>query len=192
MLYRSLSDADVPYTYFTLSYNGKPDSPDNEYYVTGTDEYLKYLVNNFLSNNKLTGRNISLGRYFTSVTLAQWCLEKKISIVGTVRTDRKGIPKEMKELRDREEKSTKNCHSEDNKLLFVLYIDKKKTGKKNIIVLPTMHKSIGVTRDRRKKPKMIVLYDHTKGGADIVDLISSKFSVRIKSKHWTINALAFI
>ena len=145
MLYRSLSDADVPYTYFTLSYNGKPDSPDNEYYVTGTDEYLRYLVNNFLSNNKLTGRNISLGRYFTSVTLAQWCLEKKISIVGTVRTDRKGIPKEMKELRDREEKSTKNCHSEDNKLLFVLYVDKKKTGKKNIIVLPTMHKSIGVT-----------------------------------------------
>ena len=39
---------------------------------------------------------------------------------------------------------------------------------------------------------MIVLYDHTKGGADIVDLISSKFSVRIKSKHWTRNALAFI
>ena len=120
MLYRSLSDAEVPYSYFTLSYNGKPDSPDNEYYVTGTDEYLKYLVNNFLSNNKFTGRNISLGRYFTSVTLAQWCLEKKISIVGTMRTDRKGIPKEMKELRDREEKSTKNCHSEDNKLLFVL------------------------------------------------------------------------
>ena len=192
MLYRSLSDADVPYTYFTLSYNGKPDSPDNEYCVTGTDEYLKYLVNNFLSNNKLTGRNISLGHYFTSVTLAQWCLEKKISIVGTVRTDRKGIPKEMKELRDREEKSTKNCHSEDNKLLFVLYVDKKKTGKKNIVVLSTMHKSIGVTRDRRKKPKIIVLYDHTKGDADIVDLISSKFSVRIKSKHWTINALAFI
>ena len=29
---------------------------------------------------------------------------------------------------------------------------------------------------------MIVLCDHTKGGLDIVDLISSKLSVRIKPK----------
>ena len=76
--------------------------------------------------NRLTGRNISLDRYFTSITLAQWCLEKKISIVGTMRTDRKGIPKGIKELRDREEKPTKYCHSEDNKLLLVSNIDKKK------------------------------------------------------------------
>ena len=39
---------------------------------------------------------------------------------------------------------------------------------------------------------MIVFYGHTKGGVDIVDLISSKLSVRIKSMHRTINALAFI
>ena len=42
-----------------------------------------------------------------------------------------------------------------------------------------MHKNVGE-------------YDHTKGGVAIVNLISSKFSVHIKSKHWTINALAFI
>ena len=39
---------------------------------------------------------------------------------------------------------------------------------------------------------MIVQYDHTKGGVDIVDLISSKLSVRIKSMSWTVNALTFI
>ena len=56
----------------------------------------------------------------------------------------------------------------------------------------TMHKNVGVTQDRRKKPNMIVLYDHTKGGLDIVDLISSKLPVRTKSKRWTKNALPFI
>ena len=71
LLYRSLCDAEVPYTYFTLPYNCKPDSPDNEYYVTGSDEYTKYLVNNFVRYNKLTERNISLDSYFTSITLAQ-------------------------------------------------------------------------------------------------------------------------
>ena len=44
-------------------------------------------------------------------------------------TDRKGTPKEMKQLRDQEEKSTRYCHSKD-KLLLVSYVDKKKTGKK--------------------------------------------------------------
>ena len=55
-----------------------------------------------------------------------------------------------------------------------------------------MHKNVEVTRNRREKPNMIDLYDHTKGGVDIVDLISSKLPVRIKSKCWTINTLAFI
>ena len=55
LLYRGLWDAEVPYTYFTLPYNSKADSRDNEYYVTGSDEYTKYLVNYFLRHNKLTG-----------------------------------------------------------------------------------------------------------------------------------------
>ena len=60
-----------------LPCNNKPCSPDNEYYVTGADEYTKYLVKSFLRYSKLTGRNIKLDRYFTSITSAQSCLEKK-------------------------------------------------------------------------------------------------------------------
>ena len=59
-------------------------------------------------------------------------------------------------------------------------------------MLSTIHKNVGVTRDRRKKPDQNTLYDHTKGGVDIVDFISSKLSVHIKSKRWTINVLVFI
>ena len=55
-----------------------------------------------------------------------------------------------------------------------------------------MHIYVEITRDRREETNMIVLYDHRKGDVDIVDLISSKFYVRIKSKRWTTNALAFI
>ena len=164
LLYRRLCDAEVPYTYLTLPYSGKPDSSDNEYYVTGIDEYTKYLVNSFLRYNKLTGRNIWLDRCFTSIMLAHWCMEKKLSIVGTMRTNRRGIPKEMKELRDREEKSTKYYHSEDNKLLLVSYVGKKKTGKKCNNAFNYAQKGLG---DRRKKLDMIVLHDHTKGGVDL-------------------------
>ena len=42
LLYRNLCDAEVPCIYFMLPYNGKPYCPDNEYKVTGTDEYTRY------------------------------------------------------------------------------------------------------------------------------------------------------
>ena len=40
--------------------------------------------------------------------------------------------------------------------------------------------------------KVHVMYDHTKGGVDIVDLLSTNHLTRIKSKRWPLNALAFV
>ena len=37
-------------------------------------------------------------------------------------------------------------------MIFVLYIDNKKSGKKNVIVLTTIHAQVKVTNDQRKKP----------------------------------------
>ena len=48
LLYRSLCDSTIPYTYFILPYAGKPNNfwanKASKYYVRGTDEYTKYLV----------------------------------------------------------------------------------------------------------------------------------------------------
>ena len=162
----------------------------HDYYVTGCDEYTKWLVNNFQIYGTLQGRNISLDRYFTSVTLAEWCLERNITIVGTLKSDRKGIPKEMKGVADREEKSTAFCYSEDEKTMLLSYIDKKKKGKKNILALTTMHNQVKLSVDERKKPHALVFYDHTKGGVDVVDLISAKMLTRMKTRRWTLNVFA--
>ena len=62
----------------------------------------------------------------------------------------------------------------------------------NVIVLSTMHHSVKVTNDQRKKLQIHSMYDHTKGGVDVVDLLSTSHSTRIKSKRWPINAFAFI
>ena len=48
LLYHSLCDASVSYTYYSLPYAGKPEylSGDaSKYYIWGTDEYMNYLVN---------------------------------------------------------------------------------------------------------------------------------------------------
>ena len=55
-----------------------------------------------------------------------------------------------------------------------------------------MHDKVRVTNDQRKKPHIHVMYDHTKGRVDIVNLLSTNHPTRIKSKRWPLNALAFV
>ena len=49
---------------------------------------------------KIKGCNITMDRCFTSVSLAEWSIDQKFTIVGTMWHDRKGIPEEMKPLKD--------------------------------------------------------------------------------------------
>ena len=87
-----------------------------------------------------------MDRYFTLVIVAKWALEKKITKVATIRLDRKvatmridrkGIPKEIKSLESREERSVLHVFDSDEKFLLALYIDKKMSGKKNVVFLST-------------------------------------------------------
>ena len=53
----------------------------NKYYVTGTDNYAKCLVENVICVsrvNVLRGCNISLDRFLTSVGIVDWLLEGNI------------------------------------------------------------------------------------------------------------------
>ena len=186
LLYCSLCDASVPCTCYSLPYAGKPDVIDdeaNKYYVTRTGNYAKYLVNGFCKFNKIKGCNISMDRYFTSVSLAKWVSENNFTIVGIMRFDCIGLPNE---------KSIKYLYQKDGNALLVSYIDKKNSGKKKIVVLSTMHSIVRVTKDEQKKPHVHSFYNHTKGVVDIVDLISSHQSTRFKSPRWPVNALAFL
>ena len=115
-----------------------------------------------------------------------------VTVVGTMRLDRIGLPKGIKEVNGRGEKSTLYMHSEDKNMMLVSYIDRKKSGLKNAVVLTTMHDEVMVIRDQRKKPNVHSFYDHTKGGVDIVGYLSTSHSTRVKSKRCTLNCLALI
>ena len=135
LLYRSLCDASVPYTYFNLPYAGKPEDRDEgnpllKYSVAGTDDYSKYLVQGFCNHNAISGCNISMDRFFTSVTLAQWSNERNFIIAGTMRVDRVGIPQQVKDMNNRDEKSTMYVYTKDEDMLLVSYVDKKNRARR--------------------------------------------------------------
>ena len=109
-----------------------------------------------------------------------------------MRHDRKGIPKELKSANDREEKSVLYVYHEEKNVMFVSCIDKEKQGKKKVIFLTTLQDKVKVTNDQQKKRYIHIMYDHTKGGVDIADLLSINHSTRIKSKRWPLNALSLV
>ena len=67
--------------------------------------------------------------------------------------------------------------------MLVSYVDKKRSGKKNATVLSVMHDHVKITKDQQKKPSLRLIYDHTKEGVDVVDLLSTANSTRIKSSR---------
>ena len=67
-----------------------------------------------------------------------------VTVVGTMRLDRIGLPKGIKEVNGRGEKSTLYMHSEDKNMMQVSDIDRKKSGLKNAVVLTTMHDEVMV------------------------------------------------
>ena len=81
-----------------------PTGDAGKYYITGTDQYSKYLIENFNIFNSIKGSNVSMDRYFPSITLEDWAASHNFSIVGTMHLDRKGIPKEIKTLDSRQDK----------------------------------------------------------------------------------------
>ena len=181
-----------------MPYAGKPDNINNEakkYYVCDTDGYTKYLVEVFTKINSIEGCNISMDRYFTSVTIARLATDHKFTIVGTMKHNRKEILKEFKVMDDREKLSTKFIHaqdSDDENIMLVSYVDKKTSGLKNVIALTAMHNDVRVTKNGKLETAVLKFYDHKKGSVDVIDLISSHSSTRMKSAKWTINTLASV
>ena len=105
VLYRRLCNSSAPYTSNPRPYAQKPEvrtGDSSKYYVAGKDEYKKYLVTKISRFNSIERFDISMDRYFTAVSIAEWEINQKFTIVDTMRHDRKSIPKERKSLKDRE------------------------------------------------------------------------------------------
>ena len=103
-----------------------------------------------------------MDRYFTSVTFAECALDCNFAIVGTIKHYRKGIPKELKAMKNWDGRSVLYIHHGEKNVMVVSYIDKKKSGKINITGLTTLYDIVKVSNNKISKPHVLVMYDHTK------------------------------
>ena len=172
LLFKPINDARYPYTFITAPYSGKPVGDAGEFYISGCDEIVKSLISRLEKSTDLKGRNISFDCLYTSIPQCKWLLERQITSVGTLKTNRRGIPDEFKSLEGRVEFSYKVLWEMPSKRLVLhsYVVKKKSSGLRNVLMLSSVQPLLGVIKDDDKfKPAIYTLYDFTKGGTNIVD-----------------------
>ena len=194
VLFKSLNCARYPYTYQTHVYSGKPEVTEgNRYYVQGTINYIKYLVENLEKCHRLKGRNITMDRLYTSLEIAEWLSKRNITMVGTFQKNRVGIPAAIKDGKDKEILSSEIYWEENGKYNLSSYVVKTSKGKKVVLMLATVDPLLGITvDDGKKKPALYKFYDFTKGGTDIVDQKMGSYTVKPKSRRWVMVAFSYL
>ena len=94
---------------------------------------------------------------YSSVEIANWLLEKNITIVGTVQKGRVGFPEEVFDTKNREVLS-KTCHCEKDKKDLCLSshtVQTKSKGKKNVVILSATRPMHSCTKDNNKSKPQI-------------------------------------
>lgn len=129
-----------------------------------------------------TGRNITIDNWFTSCELAEKMLTKhKLTIVGTLRKNKRQIPPEFVSTKGRELNSSLFGFQE--KCTLVSYVPKKG---KNVLLISTLHNDDKIDHDSGdlQKPEIITFYNLTKGGVDVVDEMGATYSCARKTRRW--------
>ena len=85
----------------TVVYSDKPKAEPGSYYTPGMSQTVKYLIQSLECHTNLVVRNILYDRLYTSIPTAQWLLDSGKSSVGTLQSNRKAIPAEIREIKDR-------------------------------------------------------------------------------------------
>lgn len=168
-----MCDSGTYYMIDAIPYLGKGTNtgglPSGEYFV-------KELTHTIRGSN----RNVTTDNWFTSIPLAKSLLLEpyKLTIVGTLRANKREIPEELKNNRTRPVNSSIFCY--DGPLTLLSF--KPKPSK--VIYLLSSCDEEGTVNTCSKKPHMIEFYNSTKGGVDTFDQMCSNMSSSRKTSRW--------
>ncbi|UYV66526.1 hypothetical protein LAZ67_4001961 [Cordylochernes scorpioides] len=171
-----MSDAHTFYTVNMEPYVGNNRGPF--YKSNASDDVVKRLVEPVSG----TKRNITTDNWYTSFPLAQSLLtEHNLTLVGTLKKNKKEIPVEFLPNRNRPIFSSIFGFNENTTL--VSYVPKKS---KSVILLSTMHSTMTIDEDTgdKMKPEIVTFYNQTKIGVDVVDQMSGTYSVGRRTRRW--------
>ena len=117
MLYKLINAFRYPFAFSTVVYSDKPKAEPTSYYTPGMSQTVKYLIQNLECHTNLVARSILYDRLYTSIPMALWLLDRGKTSVGTLQSNRKTIPAEIREIKDRETNSYEIYWEKNNVIL---------------------------------------------------------------------------
>ena len=169
-----ICDAESFYPLFCMPYIGKG-TVDKENDQSLGDALVRQLVNPWINK----GRNVTCDNFFTDLHLAEYLLSKKTTIVGTVRRNKRFIPSQFSQKKKMPLYDSKFGFRE--KTCLVSYQGK---ANKNVILLSTMHNEPKIDTSTKKKPHIVLSYNETKSGVDIMDQMCLSYTSKRQTKRW--------
>lgn len=168
-----MCDAKTFYVSNLEFYCGK--QPDGPYSMPNTPTAI---VHRLLEEVKGSNRNLTCDNWYSSYPLAKELLENKITMIGTMKKNKREIPPEFLPHKTRPVGSS--LFGFQKNVALVSYVPKKN---KSVVLISTMHDD-GAIDPVSNKPDIILQYNATKGGVDTVDKMCSTYSVGRRTRRW--------
>ena len=129
---------------------------------------------------KKSGRNnITCDNFFTSLDLGRKLLKERLTLVGTIRKNRKELPPEFVTAKKKDAKTT--LYGFQAEAMVASYCPKKG---KVVTLMSSMHLSRGEEVGTESKPEVIMYYNSTKGGVDTMDQLVRCYSTKRMTRRW--------
>lgn len=125
-----------------------------------------------------SNRNITADNWFTSLDTTDELEKMGLTYVGTMRKDKREVPKEFLPSRQRPASSAR--FAINGKRTLVSYAPEKN---KSVILISTMHHSFEINEDK-KKPEIVCYYNTTKCGVDLLDMRCAVYASNRRTRRW--------
>lgn len=126
-----------------------------------------------------SNRNITGDNWFSSIELVDELWSRKLTYVGTMKSNKREIPREFLPHKTREVESS--LFGFTAKITMTSYVPKKS---KAVVLISSMHHDSEIVPDQHNKPAMITFYNETKVGVDALDQKCANFSVARATRRW--------
>ena len=149
--------------------------PDGPYQLSNTPADI---VDRLVAPIEGSNRNLTIGSWYTSYSLAKALLEKKITCIGAMSKNKPQVPVEF--LPNRKKAVGSSVFGFQENMTLVSYVPKANTS---VILLSTMHNS-SIVDEKSKKPLIALHYDMSKGAVDAVDKLCKAYFVARVTNQW--------
>lgn len=133
--------------------------------------------------DNLVGRNVTCDNFFTSHSLAVELKKRRLTLLGTVRKNKKFLPPYIIDMKGQPPTTSRFVFDHNLNATIVSYVPKKN---RLVLLMSTLHHDKKISDKEHKKPEMILDYNKTKCGVDTLDQLIGTYTCKRKVNRWPV------